>query len=54
MKMMFKTIMYIVFLVIVTQALPKIINPDNDYNMIQIIFLLIISFGISMRNRKPK
>lgn len=52
MKVLFDTIKYFVFLVIVTQILPKMFNPDVNYNIMQIMFLLVLAFGISKRKHK--
>lgn len=49
MKILFETIKYFMFFFIVTQLLPKIFNPDNNYNITQMIFLLIVSLGISIK-----
>ncbi|MBZ4666272.1 MAG: hypothetical protein JG770_1525 [Mahella sp.] len=54
MKFMIKTLMYFIFFIFVTQILPKMMNPSNDYDILQILFLLIISFGISFRDKIKK
>lgn len=51
MKILIKTILYFAFFVIVTQVIPKIINPENDYDILQIILLLCISIAIPIRDK---
>lgn len=51
MKILLKTILYFSFFVIITQVIPKMINSENNYDIIQIIFLLCISIAIATRDK---
>lgn len=51
MKILLQTMLYFAFFIITTQILPKMVNPNNEYNVMQIIFLLIVSFGISIKDK---